>query len=94
MMSQQLLTIKASLQELTTLIESYSTKFGHSSLDDPADVGEIAQSYVEMLQSVKQMQSAVYGPINMVTLQFEEASLHTRDTKETLTVLVLPLGLI
>ncbi|KUJ20824.1 o-methyltransferase-like protein [Mollisia scopiformis] len=72
-MTQQHLAIIANLQELTAAVGAYSTKFESSvSVDDPVAMGELAQSHVDMLGSVKQMQSAVYGPINMVTLHFEE----------------------
>ncbi|KAF8851799.1 o-methyltransferas-like protein [Acephala macrosclerotiorum] len=73
MMEQQHAAIKSNLAQLTAAVDSYSTTFEKNiSLNDPAALGEIAQCQVKMLDSVKQMQSAVYGPINMVTLNFEE----------------------
>ncbi|CZR66315.1 related to O-methyltransferase B [Phialocephala subalpina] len=73
MMEQQHAAVKSTLAQLTAAVEGYSTTFEKNiSLNDPAAMGEIAQCQVKMLDNVKQMQSAVYGPLNMVTLNFEE----------------------
>ncbi|RDL36122.1 Uncharacterized protein BP5553_06734 [Venustampulla echinocandica] len=65
--------IKSQLQTLTNAVDAYSTMFEkNSSSDDLAAVGEISQCQVTMAESVKQMQSAIYGPLNMVMLHYEE----------------------
>ncbi|KAG0650292.1 O-methyltransferase afvC [Hyphodiscus hymeniophilus] len=71
MMQEQYVAIKANLEELTAAVNAYSAVFEkHASSDDLAT--QISQFQVRMLESVKQMQSAVYGPLNMVMIHFEE----------------------
>lgn len=73
MMRDQHATIKLNLARLTAAVDSYSTIFEQNEFsEDLSAVGEISQSHVEMVESVKQMQSAVYGPLNMIMLHFEE----------------------
>lgn len=75
MKEDQLVAIKANFEEFTAAVNEYSAIFEqNASLDDLSAVGEISQYHVKMLQSVKQMQSAVYGPLNMIMLHYEEVS--------------------
>ena len=65
--------IKSNLQALTDAVAAYSTTFEKNILSDDLDaVGQISQCQVEMVENVKQMQSAIYGPLNMVMLHYEE----------------------
>ncbi|KFY73693.1 hypothetical protein V499_06221 [Pseudogymnoascus sp. VKM F-103] len=65
--------IKTQLKTLTDAVNAYSATFEkNSSSDDLAAIGEISQCQVTMTESVKQMQSAIYGPLNMVMLHYEE----------------------
>lgn len=67
--------IKTQLQTLTNAVNAYSTTFEkNSSSDDLAAIGKISECQVTMAESVKQMQSAIYGPLNMVMLHYEEVS--------------------
>ena len=76
MMEQQYVVLKANFQQLTAAVNAYSAIFEkNGSSDDLSEIGEISQCHVKLLQKVKQMQSAVYGPLNMILLHFEEASL-------------------
>jgi hypothetical protein len=75
--------IKAQLKTLTDAVNAYSATFEkNSSSDDLAAIGEISQCQVTMTESVKQMQSAIYGPLNMVMLHYEEVSLYLPATKQ------------
>jgi hypothetical protein len=68
--------IKAQLKTLTKAVNAYSTTFEKNYLsDDLTAIGEISQCHVTMTESVKQMQSAIYGPLNMVMLHYEEVRL-------------------
>ena len=68
--------IKTQLQTLTDAVNAYSTTFEkNSSSEDLAAIGQISECQVTMAESVKQMQSAIYGPLNMVMLHYEEVSL-------------------
>src|SRR5690554_106727 len=68
--------IKAQLQTLTDAVNAYSATFEkNSSSDDLEAIGQISQCQVTMTESVKQMQSAIYGPLNMVMLHYEEVRL-------------------
>lgn len=73
--------IKSSLRALTDAVETYSSTFKKNILSDDLEaVGQISQCQVVMVENVKQMQSAIYGPLNMVMLHYEEvwsAILHT-----------------
>jgi hypothetical protein len=89
MMQDQHLTIKANLAELTEVVNTYSTTFENNESNvDIAAVAKLSECHVKMLESVKQMQSAVYGPLNMIMLHFEEVCLSTKETSST------PIGLI
>lgn len=73
MMREQHIAIKKNLQELTATVEAYSDTFElNASSDDLSAMGQISQRHVKMIESVKQMQSAIYGPLNMIMLHFEE----------------------
>jgi hypothetical protein len=75
--------IKTQLKTLTDAVNAYSATFEkNSSSDDLAAIGEISQCQVTMTESVKQMQSAIYGPLNMVMLHYEEVSLYIPTTKQ------------
>ncbi|OAQ65236.2 O-methyltransferase [Pochonia chlamydosporia 170] len=65
--------IKSNLRTLTDAVEAYSSTFEKNiSSDDLEAVGQISQCQVAMVENVKQMQSAIYGPLNMVMLHYEE----------------------
>lgn len=65
--------IKANLQTLTESVQAYSATFEKNiSSDDLDAVGQISQCQVTMMENVKQMQSVIYGPLNMVMLHYEE----------------------
>ncbi|KAK2756393.1 hypothetical protein FQN54_005285 [Arachnomyces sp. PD_36] len=65
--------IKSNLRALTDAVEEYSSTFEKNiSSDDLEAVGQISQRQVAMVENVKQMQSAIYGPLNMVMLHYEE----------------------
>lgn len=65
--------IKSNLQALTDAVEAYSSTFEKNILSDDLEaVGQISQCQVAMVENVKQMQSAIYGPLNMVMLHYEE----------------------
>ena len=65
--------IKSELQTLNDAVEAYSSTFEKNFLSDDLEaVGQISQCQVAMADSVKQMQSAIYGPLNMVMLHYEE----------------------
>ena len=73
MMRDQHDAIKETLTALEDAVHSYSATFEKSaSSEDLSAVSQISQAHVEMVKRVKQMQSAVYGPLNMVMLHFEE----------------------
>lgn len=65
--------IKSNLRALTDAVEAYSSTFQKNALSDDLEaVGQISQCQVVMMENVKQMQSAIYGPLNMVMLHYEE----------------------
>jgi hypothetical protein len=65
--------IKCNLRSLTDAVAAYSSTFEKSILSDDLEaVGQISQCQVVMVENVKQMQSAIYGPLNMVMLHYEE----------------------
>lgn len=65
--------IKSSLQTLIDAAQAYSSALERStSSDDLETVGQISQCQVAMMENVKQMQSVIYGPLNMVMLHYEE----------------------
>lgn len=65
--------IKAQLQSLTEAVDAYSGTFEKNiSSDDLEAIGQISQCQVAMVERVKQMQSAIYGPLNMIMLHYEE----------------------
>lgn len=65
--------IKSNLRTLTDAVEAYSSTFEKNILSDDLEaVGQISQRQVEMVENVKQMQSTIYGPLNMVMLHYEE----------------------
>jgi len=67
--------IKTQLQNVTAAVNRYLVAFEENSLSkDLALVGRLSQSHVSMIENVKQLQSAIYGPLNMVLLHYEEAS--------------------
>lgn len=67
--------IKANLQALTDTVNSYSSTFEKNiASDDLEAVGQISQCQVAMMEQVKQIQSVIYGPLNMVMLHYEEVS--------------------
>lgn len=68
--------IESQLQSLTDVVNSYFETFDryHPSTDLKA-VGHLSKSQVMMVEGVKQMQSAIYGPLNMVMLHYEEVTL-------------------
>jgi hypothetical protein len=73
MMAQQHAAIKSSLQVLTAAVDAYSDTYEKiTGTDGATAMGDLSLHHVKMTESVKQMQSAVYGPVNMVTLHFEE----------------------
>lgn len=75
MMEEQHIAIKANLEHFTAIANEYSAVFErNASSDDLSAVGEISQCHVRLLESVKQLQSAVYGPLNMIMLHYEEVS--------------------
>jgi len=76
MMAQQHFAIKASLKNLTAAVDAYSVVYEKSETSaDPSIMGDLSLLHVKMIETVKQMQSAVYGPLNMMTLHFEEVSI-------------------
>ncbi|KAG9241142.1 o-methyltransferas-like protein [Calycina marina] len=73
MMQHQHDAVKRNLKELIAAVEAYSASFSrNASSENLTSRGDISQQHVKMLESVKQMQSAVYGPLNMVMLHYEE----------------------
>lgn len=69
--------IKSNLRTLTDAVEAYSTAFEKNiTSDDLEAVGQISQCQVTLMEQVKQMQSAIYGPLNMVMLHYEEVRLN------------------
>lgn len=65
--------IKSNLRALNNAVETYSATFETNiSSDDLEAVGQISQCQVALMETVKQMQSAIYGPLNMVMLHYEE----------------------
>ena len=65
--------IKSHLRALNNAVEAYSSTFEKNiSSEDLEAVGQISQCQVAMMETVKQMQSAIYGPLNMVMLHYEE----------------------
>lgn len=75
-------TVKDSFQKFATDVNAYLAMVEkHAFLDDLSAVGQISQCHMTMVESVKQMQSAAYGPLNMIMLHFEEVS-PTESTNE------------
>lgn len=73
MIAQQNVAIKATLQKLTAAVEAYSAICEkNTTLAGLSQAGEVAQSHVKLMNSMKEMKTAVYGPMNMVTAHFEE----------------------
>lgn len=69
--------IKSQIQILNNAVNTYLATFEeNSSSEDLVAVGKISQCQVIMIETVKQMQSAIYGPLNMVMLHYEEVRLH------------------
>jgi hypothetical protein len=65
--------IKSTLRAFTEAVEAYSSTVEKNILSDDLEaVGQISQCQVVMMENVKQMQSAIYGPLNMVMLHYEE----------------------
>lgn len=65
--------IKSNLQALIDTVQAYSSIMErNTSSDDLETVGQISQCQVVMMENVKQMQSVIYGPLNMVMLHYEE----------------------
>jgi hypothetical protein len=86
--TQQHVAIKSSLKELTALVDVYSETYDKSvALDDAAAMGALSLHQVKMTESVKQMQSVIYGPINMMTLHFEEVRIKPLIMVRLLTLL-------
>lgn len=72
-MTAQLNAIKSNLRVLTDAVDTYSATFEKNIVSDDLEaVGQISECQVAMVESVKQMQSAIYGPLNMVMLHYEE----------------------
>lgn len=73
MLATQHAEIKASLAELNTVVNTYSATFDKMTpSDDPAIMAQLSMQQVKMTETVNQMQSAVYGPVNMMNKHFEE----------------------
>ncbi|KAJ6780479.1 hypothetical protein PWT90_08423 [Aphanocladium album] len=65
--------IKSNLQTLNNAVEAYSATFETNiNSNDLEAVGQISQCQVALMETVKQMQSVIYGPLNMVMLHYEE----------------------
>lgn len=84
MVAQQNIAIKENLRELTAAVDAYSTACEKNATAGKSD-GELEQSHVKLMTSVKQMRSAIYGPMNMVTSHFEEVTRNSYPIKTALT---------
>jgi hypothetical protein len=73
MLVQQNDAIKKTLKELNAAAEAYSKVCeNNAGLTGVAQAGEVAQSHVQLQNTMQKMKAAVYGPFNMVTAHFEE----------------------
>lgn len=71
----QSVAIKNQLQNVTRAVEEYLQTFeACPSEADLGSMGRLSQCQVDMVDNVKQLQSAIYGPLNMVMLHYEEVS--------------------
>ena len=67
--------IQTHLQRTTDAINEYlATLQNDTSSTDLASAGRLSSCQVSMTENVKQLQSAIYGPLNMVMLHYEEVN--------------------
>ena len=71
----QAIAIRENLQKTSAAVEEYLTIFDQNKTStDLGSAGQISDCHAVMIENVKQLQSAIYGPLNMVMLHYEEVS--------------------
>lgn len=66
--------IRTQLRQTTDAVNSYLAIYKENQDSTELEAaGKVSDSHVLMIENVKQLQSAIYGPLNMVVLHYEEA---------------------